>query len=119
MLHACAPSPASSPPGLSTGGTLPANFQPVVASLCCHCRWLHGNNLSGMLPDAWAAPTSFTVLKEVTLGDNPGLTGTLPAAWGARPDALPLLERINASRTGLSGPLPPEWGPYPSQLTEL
>ena len=82
-------------------------------------RWLHGNMLTGTIPDAWAGPGSFTVLRELTLSDNPSLTGTLPDYWGSRADCLPELQTVNISGTGLSGPLPPQWGPYPAKLQEL
>lgn len=53
---------------------------------CCAGLWLlrstlHGNNLTGGLPLGWAQPGSFTVLKMLTLSDNPRLGGTLPADW--------------------------------------
>jgi hypothetical protein len=82
------------------------------------CSSLHGNRLTGSLPPEWAAPGSFTVLKQLTLSDNPGLVGSLPPAWGAHPEALPALEDLNVSNTGLSGPLPP-WGPHPRRLRAL
>ena len=50
--------------------------------------FLHGNNLTGGIPDTWAALGSFTVLKQLTLSDNPNLGGTLPAAWGNTSEAL-------------------------------
>ena len=46
-----------------------------------HRSTLHGNDLTGGLPEAWAQPGSFMVLKQLTLSDNPRLGGTLPAAW--------------------------------------
>lgn len=82
------------------------------------CSTLHGNLLTGTLPPEWGEPGSFTVLKQLTLSDNPGLNGTLPAAWGAANDSLPQLQDLNVSNTGLSGPLP-EWGPYPRNLRAL
>lgn len=56
------------------------------------CRTLHGNNLTGGLPDAWAAPGSFTALEQLTLSDNPHLGGTLPLSWGNQSEALPSLQ---------------------------
>ena len=81
---------------------------------CSHfyeCRFLHGNDLSGTLPAAWAQPGSYTVLKYLTLSDNPRMSGPLPAEWGAATQggALSQLRLLNASCCGLSGPLP-AWG---------
>ncbi|KAL4424194.1 hypothetical protein ABPG75_001495 [Micractinium tetrahymenae] len=79
--------------------------------------YMHGNQLTGSLPAAFADPGSFTALRELTLSDNP-LTGPLPPAWGARAGALPALQLLNLSNAGLSGPLP-EWGPGLQDLRSL
>lgn len=69
---------------------------------------MHGNRLTGSLPEAFGSPGAFTALRELTLSDNP-LSGSLPAAWGNHSEALPALHLLNLSNTGLAGPLP-DWG---------
>lgn len=87
-------------------------------AVLCTCRTLHGNNFTGGMPDAWAAPGMFPALKELTLSDNPQLGGTLPPAWGHSAEAWPSLQRLNVSNCGLTGRLPP-WGPGPKSLVKL
>lgn len=74
-------------------------------------RYLHGNQLTGGLPAAWAGAESFSVLRELTLSENL-LGGTLPMEWGLGPDAMPALRAVNLSLTGLTGTLPEQWGAY-------
>lgn len=73
--------------------------------------YLHGNQLTGGLPAAWAGAESFSVLRELTLSENL-LGGTLPMEWGLGPDAMPALRAVNLSLTGLTGTLPEQWGAY-------
>lgn len=72
-------------------------------------RYLHGNDLTGSLPAGWAQPASFTVLRYLTVSDNPRMRGSLPLAWGDTLEALSQLGNLNLSNAGLVGPLP-AWG---------
>ena len=83
------------------GGATRASAAAALPDTPCHpppvyslprSRTLHGNNLTGGLPDAWAAPGSFTALEQLTLSDNPLLGGTLPLSWGNQSEALPALQ---------------------------
>ena len=70
---------------------------------------LHGLNLEGTLPAAWAGMINMTHL---LLGDNPNLGGSLPVAWSAM-QQLKLLDLSlnydNGLRGAVSGTLPPSW----------
>ena len=117
-------------PRPSTPGTLPACWGVNVflvdggtnATQALEKLYLHGNDLSGTLPAEWAQPGSFTVLKHLTLSDNPRLGGGggLPLEWGqaSQDGALAQLRELELANTSLSGPLP-AWGEGMQSLATL
>lgn len=103
-------------------GRLPASWGSLEAAGAANSTletlYLHGNQLTGGLPEAWGQPGAFEALRQLTLGGNP-LGGGLPAAWGDTPGALPQLQALNASAAGLAGPLPGWGGGGLQRLQEL
>ncbi|KAI7845437.1 hypothetical protein COHA_000989 [Chlorella ohadii] len=70
--------------------------------------YIKGQNLSGPLPDAWAADGAFLNLTDLAIENN-SFTGSLPASWG-RAGAFPNVWRIWLDDNKLTGTLPPSWG---------
>ena len=92
------------------------------------------NQLSGQLPDAWAAPNAFPELLTLYINSN-NITGSLPSRWGSQlafqklawlylyqnpldgtlPDswasegAFPQLQLLSAHSTMIGGTLPASW----------
>lgn len=85
---------------------------PVFAELAHldHLELLHlgGNNITGELPDAWAALGTFPALQSLSLS-SARLSGTLPRSWGAA-SAFPALKMLLLDQNQLRGSLPVEWG---------
>ncbi|KAL3130219.1 hypothetical protein ABBQ38_008518 [Trebouxia sp. C0009 RCD-2024] len=65
------------------------------------------NRLTGNLPEAWSAPSTFPELYSLQLDGN-ALTGTLPSCWGDS-SAFPQLEYLSLGNCGISGTLPESW----------
>ena len=64
---------------------------------------LSRTQISGTLPWAWS---TLTVLKELTMNDNPLLFGRLPETWSGMTE----LQVMDIHACNLTGPLPYSWG---------
>ncbi len=72
------------------------------------CRDLASNNISGVLPDAWANPQALPQLSLLSLAGN-SLEGELPLLW-AEADAFGKLTELDLSRNNFNSSLPDDWG---------